>query len=105
EIEVEDDRWLGKVFGNGHFFDVIFASSNGAVPVSDSWFEHARETDILGLQTLIIGPTELVWSKFFVQHRTRYDGADVAHLMLKAADQIDWRRLLAHMEAHWEILL
>lgn len=104
-IEVEDDRWLGKVFKGRHFFDVIFASSNGAVPVSDVWFEHARETDVLGMPTPIIGPTELVWSKCFVQHRTRYDGADVAHLLLKANEQIDWRRLLAHMEAHWEVLL
>jgi len=104
-IEVEDDRWLGKVFKGVHFFDVIFASSNGLVPISDPWFEHSRQTEVLGMPMLIIGPTELVWSKCFIQHRTRYDGADVAHLILKAHDQIDWRRLLAYMEAHWEVLL
>ncbi len=35
----------------------------------------------------------------------RYDGADIAHLILKQHDQIDWRRLLAYMELHWEVLL
>ena len=28
-IEVEDERWIGKVYKGPHFFDVIFASSNG----------------------------------------------------------------------------
>ena len=49
--------------------------------------------------------TEFVWSKMFVQDRLRYDGADVAHMILKRHEQIDWRRLLNHMELHWEVLL
>src|SRR5690606_34803517 len=53
----------------------------------------------------IVGPTELVWSKCFIQHRHRYDGADVAHLILKVHDEIDWQQLLAYMEVHWEVLL
>jgi hypothetical protein len=104
-IEVEDDRWLGKVFKGSHFFDVIFASSNGTVPIGDSWFENARETEVFGIPVPVVGPTELVWSKCFIQHRNRYDGADVAHLILKAHGEIDWRHLLGYMEAHWEILL
>jgi hypothetical protein len=103
--EIEDDRWLGKVFKGTHFFDVIFASSNGTMPVGDPWFEHARQIEMFGSAVLIVGPTELVWSKCFIQLRHRYDGADVAHTILKAHDQIDWRRLLAYMEVHWEVLL
>lgn len=34
-VEVEDERWLGKVLKGKHFFDVIFASSNGTMPVGD----------------------------------------------------------------------
>ncbi len=37
--------------------------------------------------------------------RHRYDGADVVHIILKLHDQIDWHRLLAYMELHWEVLL
>ena len=29
----------------------------------------------------------------------------MAHTILKAHDQIDWQRLLAYMEVHWEVLL
>jgi len=104
-IEIEDDRWLGKVFKGRNFFDVIFASSNGTMPVSDQWFENARRVEALGHNVWIIGPTELIWSKSFIQLRHRYDGADIAHVILRAHEQIDWRRLLDYMEVHWEVLL
>lgn len=104
-IQVEDERWIGKVFDDKAFFDVIFASSNGTMPIGEQWFEHARHGQVLGKPAMLIGPTELVWSKCFIQNRDRFDGADVAHLILKAHDQIDWRRLLDYMEVHWEVLL
>jgi hypothetical protein len=105
-IEIEDERWLAKVYKSQHFFDVIFAAANGTMPVSDSWFEHAHAIEILGVPGVrMVGPTELIWSKAFIQSRYRYDGADIAHLILKQHDQVDWRRLLADMELHWEVLL
>jgi hypothetical protein len=104
-IEVADDRWLGKIFSGSHFIDVIFAASNGAVPIGDAWFDSARETEMFDIRVPIVGPTELVWSKCFIQNRNRYDGADVAHLLLRANEEIEWKQLLAYMEAHWEVLL
>ena len=104
-IEIEDERWIAKVRRGEKFFDIIFASANGTMPVSDAWFTHARRVDILGQQVAIVSPTELIWSKCFIQLRHRYDGADVAHTILKAHDQIDWHALLAYMEVHWEVLL
>ncbi|WEX10234.1 hypothetical protein [Chelativorans sp. AA-79] len=105
DVSVEDERWIGKVGRGPIFFDVIFASSNGTTPVSDLWFEHSCETSLLGHPVRLVGPTELVWSKLFIQNRDRYDGADVVHLILRAHDRIDWKRLLQHMEVHWEVLL
>ncbi len=104
-VVIEDDRWLGKVFDGDHFFDVIFAAQNGTMPVNDAWFAHAREIEVFGLPVRIAAPTELIWSKCFIQQRYRYDGADVAHMLLRARDLIDWPRLLGHMEVHWEVLL
>ena len=38
----------------------------------------------------------MIWSKAFVMERERFDGADVAHLILRACGrQLDWARLLA----------
>jgi hypothetical protein len=104
-IEIEDERWIAKVFRGEHFFDLIFASWRGGLPVSDKWFEHAPCVEVFGVPVRVIGPTELIWSKAFVQLRHRYDGADIVHLILKQHDRIDWRRLLGHMDLHWEVLL
>jgi len=105
QIEIEDERWIGKVRRGELFFDVIFASSNGTMPVNDQWFEEARRVEVLGTLVRIVAPTELLWSKAFIQLRHRYDGPDVAHVILRKHDEIDWRRLLSYMEAHWEVLL
>src|SRR6266436_2311517 len=104
-VAIEDERWLGKVFQDEHFFDVIFAFWHGMAPVSDQWFESAPRIEVFGTLVRIIAPTELIWSKAFVQLRHRYDGADIAHLILKQHDRIDWRRLLGRMDLHWEVLL
>jgi len=105
EIEIEDERWIGKVRRGPLFFDVIFACANGTSPVTDPWFEAAPEAEVLGTIVHLIAPTELIWSKAFIQLRHRHDGSDIAHMILKQHQAVDWRRLLFHMEAHWEILL
>ena len=33
---------------------------------------------------------ETLWSKAFVMERERYDGADVAHLILAHGERLDW---------------
>ncbi len=104
-VEIEDDRWLGKVHGEAEFFDVIFASWDGSYPVSEAWFDAAPQIELFGSKVRLVAPTELIWSKALIQRRDRHDGADIAHVILKQHDRIDWRRLLAHMDLHWEVLL
>jgi hypothetical protein len=103
--EVEDERWIAKVWEGERFFDVIFAMSNGAAPVTDAWFEGNDTIEVYGARPKITAPTELIVSKMFIQDRYRYDGADVAHVLLRQSDRIEWRRLLSYMEPHWEVLL
>jgi hypothetical protein len=75
------------------------------MPINDHWFESAPQTKVFGSMVRLVAPTELLWSKAFIQVRHRYDGADVVHIILKQHAQIDWRRLLGYMELHWEVLL
>jgi hypothetical protein len=103
--EIEDERWIAKARRGEHFFDIIFASANGTMPVGDQWFDHARQAEILGERVRLVSPTELIWSKAFIQLRHRYDGADIVHVILKQHEQVDWARLLSYMELHWEVLL
>ncbi|HBI20620.1 MULTISPECIES: nucleotidyltransferase family protein [unclassified Brevundimonas] len=102
--DVEDERWIAKVWKDEkHFFDVIFAMSNGTIAVSDSWFSEDRIT-VYGHQVQITPPTALILSKVFIQDRYRYDGADVNHVILKQSDAIDWKSLLDQMDLYWEVL-
>jgi Nucleotidyl transferase of unknown function (DUF2204) len=103
--EVEDERWIGKVFSDKHFFDVIFNFSTADIPITDEWFEGAETIEVYGSEAMITKPTELIWSKAFVQDRYRYDGADVAHVILKKSEEIEWAKLMTYMELHWEVLL
>lgn len=105
EIEIEDERWIGKVKRGPLFFDVIFASGNGTMPVNEEWFAQARQAEVFGVPVRLVSPTELVWSKMFIQLRHRFDGPDIMHVILRQHEHMDWKRLLAHMEPHWELLL
>lgn len=104
-IEVEDERWIAKVYNDKYFFDVIYSCRTAEIAITDEWFEDAPEIEVYETKVRIIKPTELIWSKIFVQDRYRYDGADVAHVILKQHEEIDWKRLLRYMELHWEVLL
>ncbi len=105
DCSIEDERWLAKVIKGPYFFDVIFNSTAGIGIITDNWFVEDFKAEVLGVEVRLVPPTEMVFSKAFVQNRERYDGADVAHLIMRQHERIDWKRLLAHMEAHWEVLL
>jgi hypothetical protein len=36
--------------------------------------------------------------------RERFDGADVAHIILAVGGQLDWRRLIERFGPHWRVL-
>jgi hypothetical protein len=104
-VEMVDERWLARIIKGKLFLDVIFNMPTSGTTVSDEWFTSAPRARIYDTIVQLVPPTEFIWSKIFVQDRYRYDGADVAHVILKKHDEIDWRRLLGHLELYWEVLL
>jgi len=98
-------HWLGKAVCGQHYIDVIFNSGNGVARVDDEWFDHAVVEDFLGMPIKLCPIEETVWSKAFVMERERYDGADVAHLLLACGKDLDWQRLLERFGPHWRLLL
>src|SRR5690606_39365447 len=80
-----------------------FSAGNGVAAVEDEWFEHAREEQVLGLAGRVCAAEEALWSKAFVMERDRYDGADVAHILLARADSLDWERLLRRFDRYWRV--
>src|SRR6185312_6635266 len=88
-----------------YFFDIIFNSTTAIAPITDAWFANASSATLYGREVKILPPTELIWSKMFVQDRYKYDGSDVAHIIVRRSDEIDWERLLSYTEQYWEVLL
>jgi hypothetical protein len=105
EAAVVQSHWLAKAFCGDDFIDIIFGSGSGNRPVDDLWFVHAADAEILGVPVKVTPCEEMVWSKAFVMERERYDGADVAHLLLGCADHMDWQRLLTRFGSEWRVLL
>lgn len=98
-------HWLAKVRSGEDLLDIIFSSANGIACVDDAWFEHAVEAEVLGLRLPICPPEEMIWSKAFILERERYDGADIAHILLANAQTLDWQRLLHRFGGYWHVLL
>jgi hypothetical protein len=89
----------------GAFIDIIYNSGNGLSPVDDEWFSHAEEGDFLDRRVRLVPAEEIITSKSFVMERDRFDGADVAHLILRKGRRFDWERLLRRFKGHERILL
>jgi Nucleotidyl transferase of unknown function (DUF2204) len=104
-IETPYPHWLGKARADEHCVDVIFSSGNGVARVDEEWFEHASRAVVFGIPVLLCPPEETIWSKAFVMERERFDGADVAHLLLACSSTLDWNRLLRRFGDHWRVLL
>ncbi len=105
-VELPFPHWLGKIkHADGHFVDVIYNSGNGLTSVDEEWFEHARQTQVLGVPVLVCPPEETIWSKAFVMERERFDGADVAHLFRAWGARMDWPRLINRFGDGWRVLL
>jgi hypothetical protein len=105
ETRVEDERWLAKISRSEDVVDLIFGSSNAVAPITDEWIRRGQPTRIYDIEVNVLGVTELIWSKVFIQNVERYDGADIAHLILKKNEEIDWERLLFYCDQYWEVLL
>jgi hypothetical protein len=102
--EAKFPHWLAKAHADEHYIDVIFNSGNGEVPVDQGWFDHAMRAQVLGVPVDICPAEETIWSKAFVMERERFDGADVAHLLLACAPRLDWERLLHRFGGHARVL-
>ena len=105
ECEIRDPVWLAKAHRNGYFVDLITGMSNGVLAVDASWTDRAHPATVVGVETKVLAPEELLTSKLFVIRRERFDGADIAHIIYSSRGSLDWDRILKLAGEHWEILL
>ena len=105
KCEICDPVWLAKAHRDGYFVDLITGMSNGVMSVDPSWIERARPANVVGVQSRVLAPEELLASKLFVVRRERFDGADIAHILFATQGKLDWDRILELVGEHWELLL
>ncbi|HEY9658991.1 MAG TPA: hypothetical protein V6C65_11100, partial [Allocoleopsis sp.] len=104
QTEIAVSHWLAKAYCGDNFVDIISNSAHGCLPVTHAWFEHAVEDEVFGIPVKVCAPEDMIWSKAYVMARDRFDGADIAHLILACGDRMDWSRLIANFADHWRVL-
>jgi predicted nucleotidyltransferase len=103
--EMTYPHWLAKVRDGEEFIDLIFNSGNGVTPVDERWFRGNCHARILGVPVRVSNVEDCLLSKAFIMERERYDGGDIAHLLLAGAERLDWASLLERFGPHWRVLL
>lgn len=98
-------HWLAKIFQSDNLIDIIYRGGNGLCEVDDSWLARAPTHEVLGVATKVCAPEEMIWMKAYIMERERYDGADVAHLLLNCAERIDWPHFVERFGPDWRVLL
>lgn len=98
-------HWLAKVHYGESFIDLIFRAGNGLCDVTDKWFRGNREVELMGAKVNLVRAEHMIWQKCYIQERERFDGADIAHLLLILADELDWEHLLECFGPDWRVLL
>ena len=105
ETELTSSHWLAKARRGRDYVDLIFRAGNGLCEVDDSWFERAQDHELLGLHVKLSPPEETIWMKAYIMERERFDGADVAHILLSCAEKLDWQHLVQRFGPDWRVLL
>ncbi len=106
ELSETGFRWLAKVTDpDGFYTDFIYAERNGLYKVQESWLERSVEGMVLGHRVKLEPVEEMIRSKCYVRNRHRDDSGDVVHLILRQAENLDWKMLMKKMEPHWELLM
>jgi hypothetical protein len=98
-------HWLAKATYEEDIVDLIFRAGNGLCEVDDSWFDRARHRELLGVPVKLCAPEEMIWMKAYIMERERFDGADIAHILLCCAADIDWAHLVRRFGPDWRVLL
>jgi hypothetical protein len=105
ETELTFPHWLAKATYGGDMLDLIFRAGNGLCEVDNSWFERARDGELMGAPVKLCAPEEMIWMKAYIMERERFDGADIAHILRCWVAKMDWPHLIRRFGPDWRVLL
>ncbi len=104
---IERDTKDFDIFVRREEYDAIMEDLSQHGYHTELTFPHwlGKASEAFGVAVKLCPVEETIWSKAYIMERERYDGADVMHLILACAEQIDWARLVTRFGAHWRVLL
>ena len=105
KTELTFAHWLAKATYKRNIVDLIFRAGNGLCEVDDSWFDRARDDELMGVPVKLCAPEEMIWMKAYIMERERFDGADIAHILRCCVADIDWAHLVRRFGHDWRVLL
>jgi hypothetical protein len=103
--EVRDGLWLAKAHKDIYFIDLIFANPNKEIQIDMGWVRRSRRAQVFGMTVPLLALEELIISKLYVTRRDRFDGADIAHLILGSKGQLDWKWISRSLGKDQSLLL
>jgi hypothetical protein len=99
-----DRGWIYRSFRDGTIVDLIWAMANRRAEAAESWFKNATELTVRGEKLRVIAPEELLWCKMYVMQRDHSDWPDVLNLLYAVGPQLDWPRILQHVQEDEPVL-
>ena len=96
--------WLGKIFNEKDYIDVIFRTSNKRIEVQKDWFKYGRSHILFGEEVLMLSPEDVIVNKMYVFGRDCYHGHDIYKLVHKMGSGLDWKRIWRAIKKDWQIL-
>src|SRR5438874_12386019 len=73
KTQVQDERWIAKIFKGKLYVDLIFGSLKLVALVTDDWFRDSKTGEFFSYEVRIASVTDWMWSKVFIQNRDSYD--------------------------------
>lgn len=102
--ELLDPLWIGKIYHDDIFIDIIFAERNNIYQVTKPWFENPRFATVMHRKLQLMPLEYMISTKAYVAFREKYDGSDINYLLLQHATKINWDLLVARMKPDWQLL-
>ena len=66
----------------------------GLCEVDDSWFDRARDDELLSVPVKHCAPEEMIWMKVYIMERERFQGAHIVHPVRCCAERSIGRNLV-----------
>lgn len=104
KTELTNKNWLGKIFNDKDYVDVIFRTSNRRIEIDSEGLKRSRRSVLFGEGVDILSPEDVIVNKMYVFGRDCYHGHDIYKLVHKLGKKLDWKIIWKAVRKDWQVL-